>query len=232
MKKLLPFLFFPVIIFLAGCAHTNELAKYDLSGKGILFSNHVSANASKLQFVNHTPAKQEKEKSDVLSAIASIGSDILSESSKSKITDAVSTDSIASYVSEGLKNALIIFLKINPVNSVNENPQFVVETTIDKCQLVTGTDHVSISVQASSRIIDRNSGNIVWDDNETETVPVEENYANDKDNSSTLNKVISAVQLSSLSEKEIQKVVNEAAKNAGRKIGETFREDVIKLKNK
>ena len=232
MKKLLPLSFFIVIIFLAGCAHTNELAKYDLSGKEMLFSNHVSANAGKLQFVNHTPSKKGKDKNDVISAIASIGSDILSESSKSKISDAVSTDSIASYVSEGLKNALITFVKIKPVDSINKNPQFVVETTIEQCQLVVGTDHVSIIVQASSRIIDRNSGNIVWDDDETETVPIEENYANDKDNSSTLNKVISAVQLSSLSEKEIQKVVNEAAKNAGRKIGETFREDVIKLKNK
>ena len=232
MKKLLPFLFFPVIIFLAGCAHTNELAKYDLSGKGMLFSNHVSANARRLQFVNYTPTEKEKGKSDLLYTIASIGSDILSETSKSKIADAVSTDSIANYVSTGLKDVLITFENIKPVKSMDNNPQFVTETTIDQCQMVLGTDHVSISVQASSRIIDRNSGNIVWDDNETETVPVEENYSNDKDNSHTLNKVLGAVQLASLSEKEIQTIVNQAAVNAGRQIGETFRKDVVKLRNK
>ncbi len=232
MKNLLTSLLLLTALFFAGCAHTNELAKYDLTGKGMLFSNHVSANARRLQFVNYTPDDKEKGKSDLLSTIASIGSDILSETSKSKIADAVSTDSIANYVSSGLRDVLIIFENIKPVNSIDENPQFVAETTIDQCQMIVGKDHVSISVQASSRIIDRNSGNVVWDDNETENVPVEKNYANDKDNSNTLNKVLGAVQLASLSEKEIQTIVNQAAVNAGRQIGETFRKDVIKLRNK
>ncbi len=232
MKKLFIPLLFITAIYFAGCAHTNELAKYNLTGKNMLFSNHVSANARELQFVNSDQSEKGKGKSDLLSAIASIGSDILSETSKNKIANAVSTDSIANYVSSGLKNALITFENIKPVNSMDANPQFVTETTIEQCQMIVGTDHVSISVQASSRIIDRNSGNIVWDDNETETIPVEENYSGNKDNSQTLNKVLGAVQLASLSEKEIQRIVNQAAINAGRQIGETFRKDVVKLKRK
>ena len=232
MKILFLSLLFLAVLVLAGCAHTNELAKYDLTGKGMLFSNHVSANARRLQFVNYTPDEKDKGKKDLLSTIASIGSNILSETSKSKIADAVSTDSIANYVSAGLENVLITFENIKPVKSMDNNPQFVTETTIDQCQMVVGTEHVSISVQASSRIIDRNSGNIIWDDNETETVPVEENYSNDKDNSHTLNKVLGAVQFASLSKTEIQTIVNQAAVNAGKQIGETFRKDVVKLRSK
>jgi hypothetical protein len=232
MKKLLPFLFFPVIIFLAGCAHTNELAKYDLTGRRMLFSDNTSPNAKSLQFVNRVPDKKEKDKTDLLSIMASVGSDILSETSKNKIAGAVSTDSVASYVSGGLKNALVTFLNVNPVNSINDSPQFLTETVINSCQLVTGTQNVSIYVEASSRIIDRNSGNIVWDDNESETVPIEKNEAASNDNSRALNKVFSAVQLSSLSPVEIQKDIDEAASSAGRMIGDTFRKDVVKLRNK
>ena len=103
---------------------------------------------------------------------------------------------------------------------------FIIETVIENCQLVTGPSGVKIRVQAFSRIIDRQSGNIVWDDSETQTVPIQRNDGYDKDNSSTLNKVFNAVQLSSLSEKEIQNVVDESAKSAGRMMGETLREDV------
>ncbi len=232
MKKITVLISIAAALLYIGCSHTNELAKYNLNSKRVIFQNNVSADAARIQFVDETPAPKEKEKKDLVSVLASVGSDILSETSKIKIADAVSTDSVANYVSEGLANALVTFLNVTPVASINDNPDFVVETTIEACQLVTGTHGVKIRVHASSRIIDRNSGNIVWDDSETQTVPVQRNDGYDSNNSSTMNKVFTAVQLSSLSEKEIQKIVDDAAKNAGRLMGETLREDAADANKK
>ena len=234
MKHLI-LLFSPVIIlFFAGCAHTNELAKYDLTGRKMFFSNSVSNEASTIQFVDNTSPSNDKNKDskDLASTLASIGSDILSGTSQARISNAVNTASMADYVSQGLKTALVSFFNVKDVNSADKGPQFIVETTVERCELVTGDKNVSIKIKASSRIIDQSSGNIVWDDNETSTIPLQDNYSNNSKNGKTANKVLSAVQLASLSDRDIQKVVDDAAINAGRKIGETLREDVVKLKNK
>ncbi len=215
------------MLLIGGCAHTNELAKYELSKKGILFVNNTSPDAATIKVVTQTPSDQKKEKNDLLNTIASVGSDILSSSSVDKITNSVRTDSMAVYVSDGLKNALITYLNIEPVSSLQDDPQFVVETTLEECKLVASASSVSVSVRAYARIIDRKSGNIVWDDDETQIIPIRQDYSDTKDNSATLNKVFSAVQLASLSEKQIQHVVNVAAKGAGKEMGETLRKDVI-----
>ena len=229
-------LFFSLLlagILISGCSHTNELAKYNINGQGMLFNDQTSGDAASLQIVNSTTGQNKEEKKDLGSVLASIGSDILSETSKQKIIDAVKTDSMASYVSEGLKNALVTYLSVKPVESVNDNPQFIVETTLTSCKLLTSQSGVSVQVEATARIIDRTTGAIVWDDSETETVPIRSNgnYA-DQDKNQTLNKVLGAVQLASLSETEIQNVVNQASKSAGRLMGDTLREDIIKSKQK
>jgi len=127
MKRITVLISIAAAILYMGCGHTNELAKYNLNSKGVIFQKNVSADAARIQFVDETPAPKEKEKKDLVSVLASVGSDILSETSKVKIAEAVNTDSVANYVSEGLANALITFLNVKPVYSINDNPDFVVE---------------------------------------------------------------------------------------------------------
>ena len=219
------------LIFLAGCGHTNELAKYDLKGQGVLFKNSVSPDAAVIEVVSENPPNKKNNK-DLLSVIASVGSDILNETSISKIQKAVSTDSVADNVSEGLKEALLTYLAINPVESINDNPQFIVETTVNECKLINRSSGAFVKVSAESQIIDRSTGKIIWDNYESDTVPVKKNNNNIHGNSDNVDNVINAIQLSSLSEKEIQRVVNNASKSAGGLMGNTLREDFVKSHEK
>ncbi len=229
MKKLFVFFLISVSLLFFSCAHINELAKYNLNGEGIFFENHVSADAARLQFIEKKSQDQNgNKKKNVVSVLASVGSDILSEASKSKIANAVSTDSVVSYVSEGLGYALVFYLNVKPVPEITSDPKFIAETTIEECQLVTGPSDVFIRIKAYARIVDRKSGKIVWDNIETETVPIRRNNSLSENNSTALKEVFSAVQLASLSTREIQNVINEAAKSAGRMMGETLRKDVVK----
>ena len=124
MKHLI-LLFLPVIIlFFAGCAHTNELAKYDLTGRKMFFSNSVSNEASTIQFVDNTtpPNDKNKDSKDLASTLASIGSDILSGTSQARISNAVNTASMADYVSQGLKTALVSFFNVKDDTNAVFNP--------------------------------------------------------------------------------------------------------------
>lgn len=221
-------------LLISGCSHINELAKYDLHGQGMLFKTHTSADAAKIQIVNSSSDQNKNQQNSLLSTIASIGSDLLSSDKEQKIVDAVKTDSMASYVSDGLKNALITYLNIMPTETINDNPQFIVETTLESCQLRYNSDGVWIRVSAVSKIIDRATANIIWDDSETQTIPVHNNndYETNKSNDQTLKKVMGALQLSSLSEKEIQDIVDQAAKEAGQRMGNTLRKDIVKSRQK
>ena len=184
-----------------------------------------------MQIESETPSNKKNSK-DLISVIASVGSDILNETSISKIQNAVSTDSVAENVSAGLKEAMLAYLSIRPVESINDNPRFIVETTVSECKLINRSSGAYVNVRAQSQIIDRETGKIVWDNDESDTVPVKKNSNNIQGNSDKIENVLNAIQLSSLSEKEIQRVVNNASKNAGNLMGNTLREDFVKAHNK
>lgn len=228
MKKILTLsLCILPVLFLVGCGHTNELSKYDLKEQGVLFRNSVSPDAAVIEIVSESHSGKKNSK-DLISVIASVGSDILNETSISKIQKAVSTNSVADNVSAGLKDAMLTYLGIKPVESINDNPGFIVETTVYECKLINRSTGAYVKISAESQIIDRASGKIVWDNDESDTVPVKRNKNNYRGNNDNIENVINAIQLSSLSEKEIQKVVNDASRSAGSLMGNALREDFIK----
>jgi hypothetical protein len=217
-----------ILFFLSGCSHTNELAKYDIRGKGMQFNEFVESGARRITITKQENNPNQKEDNSILSTIASIGSDIVSEDAKARIINSVSTHGLVTYISNGLEDALVKYLDIVPVE---ENPEFIAETILEVCDLVVGDNGISLRVQAKARIIERATGNVVWDNWESQTIPIKSGAAS-KDDSKTLKKVFSAIQLSSLNEDEINTLLGDAADDVGYMMGETLREDVVKAKKK
>jgi len=227
---------------IAGCgsgsifSRTNLLANYNINGKSMNFQNYTDGKAATLQIEDYN--SNHSNNSTVFDAIASVGSKILSQSSQQKITNAVSTDSMTNYVAHGLKNALVTYLNVKPVKSFNDNPKFITETTLQSCKLLTSKNSVYVKVSAYARIIDRKTGNLIWEDWESPSVPIRKsgssNASNNNSNSinRTVNKIFGAVQLASLDPQQIQNVVDQAAKQAGHEMGNTLRKDFVKSMQK
>ncbi len=235
MKKLL-LLFLPAVIFFAGCSHTNELAKYNLNGKGVLFNKFVAPEASRIEIVTVEQNQQNKneKKDSFLDAIASIGSEILSADNRAKLINSVNTDSLVNHVSAGIENALIAYLNVKPVTNFEGDPRFLVETTLNECKLLLQQSGVYVRVKATSTIIERGSGGIVWENSESETIPIKQ-YSqsyDQKNDSKAISKVMTGLQLASLSEEELNRVVGAAAESAGRYMAETLRDDVAEANKK
>ena len=77
---------------------------------------------------------------------------------------------------------------------------------------------------ANTRMIDRNTGIIIWENGEVHILPIEdqEYYNTDNKDSKPLTKVLNAIRLASLSKNELNFYLGEAIKIVGRKMAETF----------
>lgn len=226
MKKVFYLILILPILLSIGCGHTNNLSKYSVDGKTIMFTDVVASGARKIKIVTQE-SYGKKDATDILSVIASVGSEILNADSRSKLESAVDPKLLVGYVSAGLEDALVKYLDIEAVSSLRDNPDFLVETVLDACSLIVSPNGVSVYVKANARIIDRASGELVWENWESRTIPVERHYTTGQE-SKTLERVFNAAQLAALSPAEVNEVVGMAADDVGYFMAETLREDIIK----
>jgi len=113
------------LTLLFGCAHTNELMKYDLSGKNAYFEEYVSSQANVIQVEINTSAnkkdgKKNEKKSDtesILEAVVSVGTAILTAEKISDIEESVDTYELIASVSDGFMEVLETYVDINHVNA-------------------------------------------------------------------------------------------------------------------
>lgn len=240
MKKILIPLVTLMVLLFTGCGHTNELANYDLQSKTFHFEDGVSGGAQQVSVDFSTPLGTEKSlfssggfsaALDVAEAVSSIASAVVSSETNEKLRNAIDMNEMAYYVSEGIEKTLVRYYNIQGVESVTEQPMFIVETTLTKCQLGSNETGVGILVEATSRIIDRTTATVVWEYEGSNVVPIKESAHSFDRAVNTVSSVIGAAQLANLSEEEIQASVYDAAAGAGALIAEVLREDIAEIRS-
>lgn len=239
MKKFSILLYLGAIILVAGCGHTNELANFDLNSKTFYFEDSIAPGAKKVKVDFDSPLTVNVDvnsgKTNVLggifSAVAAVGSAIVSSTTKTKLENAIDASTMALYVSDGIEKTLTRYYNIKSVETLGDNPEYIVETILDKIQLGSTKEGVGVLVEATSRIIDKKLATIVWEKSNKNIIPVHETKAlNNTKTDKRINAVVSAAQLADLSEEEIQSIVYEAAEGAGKLIAETLRDDISDIR--
>jgi hypothetical protein len=234
MKNLL--LLFAAAIFLAGCSHTNELAKYNFNGSSTLYKEFVGREAATIQIIFPKNADQKdkkeekKEEKKPLNSVPSIGTELLNANKSAEIKQWVDTRLIVSEISLGVQKIFKEFLNAKKVNSIDDNPSLIVETVLDKCELNVTAKGITLEVTADAKIFDRTTGTIAWENTETEIIPLNSLLTSDNKSSSAETKILTAVQLNSITQKDINDCINAAVQSIGRKMGETFRNDLAESK--
>ena len=226
MKKIISLFF--VVLFIGGCGHTNELMNYDLRGKNAYFEEFVARKARTIQVEMSEPKGKDEKKDDVvgiLEAVVSAGSAVLSAEKIAEIKNYVNTYDLVSSVTEGFMQALETYVDIKNVDD-RKLAHFIVETELERCVLYVSKNNVHVTVQANTKIIDIASGVIVWENWESDTIPLDNIADGVNVKKRTGSRVLTALQLASLSKKEVNESVGEAAEYVGRKMGDTFREDL------
>ena len=227
--KVFIILFFPAVIFI-GCAHTNELAKYNLMNKNILFKQWVSPALACVE----VDINSSYESSNPFVVILSdIGSSYTEGEVREKIQRVVNADSIVHEISDGLKEGLNTYYRINPVSSLEENPNYILETKLQKFRLSSDSYGIYATVECTALITDRNSAKTVWENSESNSIPLNDVIISYGETTlvRTTASVINAVRLMNMSDDEIRTAINYAVKESGKKQSDQLREDIANKSN-
>lgn len=224
-----------IAILVVSCGHTNNLGKYVLRGKKAFYDVKVSYDARQIE-VNveeKTKEKKEEDKSD-FEKFLEVGSDIVSAGKISTLQDYVDTETLVFNITANLEDALITFLDIHTVDRITDRPDFIVKIDLKRCALHISPSGSTVSLFVTADIIQRNSGEIIWANWETYTIPVGESSKIDGNmGSGTEHKIANAIQLLAMSKEEIQDYMNYLAEIVGERMSDTFREDYNEsVKNK
>lgn len=224
MKRLL-FLAALSAIVLVSC-HTNRLAEFNVRGKSALYRTTISSSAAQALAVISPPSDNA-----VVNIATAIGSAVLTAESQKKLVRAMNGDTLTHAVGLGIRQSTAEYLSIRAVDDVAENPELMIETELTDCNLVSTSAGLGLNVRAKSRMIERRSGRLIWDNAETHIIPLSQTYLAvlGPRGVQTGMSIFNAIQLLNLSEEELRTVIAAAAKDAGREIGETLREDVADL---
>jgi len=209
----------------AGCGHTNKLAQYPIAGKRAVYRTTISGSASSWVTV------QSPVKGTVGAVAATIGSVIMGDQAQRKLDRAADPDTIGQAIARGMKQSSADYLSLRAVESLDEDPELIVETDVKSYRIVSNSYGLAVSVEGNSRIIDRSTGIVVWENDETHVVPLSQTWiasAGGRIGSSAAG-IFNAAKLFALSEEELREVLTQAGRVAGEEIGETLREDVAEL---
>ena len=219
-----------IALTMIGCGHTNNLAEYDVTGKKALFRNVVTTKGGARTAVN-SPASGNGGGNIIADIATAVGSQVMSDQAEQKLRDAINVDSIAAGVAIGMLSSTVDYLSITPVESMSDDPDYIIETELQEFTISSSASGLQARVCARSRMIDRRTGGLVWDDSEAHTVDISQSFvaAFGPAPVSTGAGVFNAVKLLNMTEEEIREVMAMAGQLAGREIGETLREDVAEL---
>lgn len=240
MKKIILTIFVLSTIFIASCGHTNDLAKFDVNGSKILVNEVVKPDARsvKIEMMSTATENNKGVAGAVLDVIANVSTNVLAEDKQKKLQETIDTRKLLYAISDNLQNSLRTYLQVEPVESLDDNPDFICTINLEKCKLLLDQNKVAIYVNATASIVDRMTGQIAWENVESKTIPLSESYGSEIKNS-TMESAFNALQLASLDENQINEIVDEAADDVGNYMAETLRDDVaeahkqrMKSKNK
>ena len=224
MKKLFAFLII-VFLILQGCSHINELVKYNLLGKKLLLKQQVSPSVSDVDVMFNYDIFS-KNLLEVV--VEEIGSGYVESELNEKLQKAINKDSISFAISSGLLEGLQTYYKTVIVSSLDSNPDFVLESNFEKFRLKSDPYGVYASISTLARLIDRSSAKLIWQNEETYSLPLgftNYYYSGDKKITTTVG-VINAARLLQMTEEEIRVSVEAVSKEVGLRQSEQLRADI------
>ncbi len=220
-------LLLPVIILgLSGCGtHINRFARFNLTNKNFLLKRYVNPNLTRID----VDIGERYYDNDLISVIFTNAGGIVTENSvREKIQNAVNSDSLVLAVSDGIGEGLKTYFYANTVESLNENPQYIAETRLERFRVVSNTSGIYVMIDTRVIISDRGTAKTVWENTECAKVPIGDVIYDFMCNKyiRTTKGVINAVRLLQMSEDEIRAAVNIAAGEAGKRQCDRLREDI------
>ena len=201
--------------------------------KNIYFDKAIASGANKVDIEYSDDVSKSKKHEGVFETVGnvavSIGQALVEGNTKDKLISASNPDSVVNYISQGVEKTLIQYMNTNPVNDYKGQYDFIVNTTLDELKFVSNSGSMYIRVKAICTITSRKDGSVVWENSESENIPLNRYGSNDSD-SKLLKNLGQLTDLATLSEEEIRLSIKQASQEVGRLMVVTLREDISETK--
>lgn len=214
------------IVILSGCGtHINEFAKFNLTNKNILYKQYVDPDLTR---VNVSLGEYYCDDNLVTVILKEVGGTIAENNVREKVTNAINTDSIVTSISDGICDRINTYFYSNRVNSLEEKPQYIAETRLERFRLVSNTSGIYAMIDTRIIITDRGTAKTVWENTECANIPVGDVIYDFTFNKyiRTAKGVLNAARLMQMSEAEIRAAIDIAAREAGKRQCDQLREDI------
>jgi hypothetical protein len=214
------------MMLLASCGHTNKLAQYNVKGETASFRSFASGSAANSEVRIENPDMGAGF--GLLQKAVSSASD---DEGFKKLQRATNGDSIAAAVSLGVRQAMVDYLTIKPVANGSNESSLIVETEVTDYKLIASSSGTSVNVMAKARVIDRKSGDVIWENEESRTVQMSDTYFATVAGGSMVPgaSIANTARLYAMSEQQMRDAIHGTARDAGKEIGNVLREDVAEL---
>ncbi|HYF02206.1 MAG TPA: hypothetical protein VEC36_02435 [Patescibacteria group bacterium] len=153
-----------------------------------------------------------------------VGSGIAGYKIAEKLDRAISEDSLASIVSEGLEATSQMYCGVKFVPSLENNPDLIFETEVLEYAIISNEAGAGLHVRARTRLLERATSKEIWDSEEIRFVPFRESGWNLTNVEGTVNTFLNLKEIFEMPDEELAKLMYGAAYNAGEYFGEQLRE--------
>jgi len=220
-------------LIISSCSHTNNFSHYNMAKSKVLFEKAFGSDINKVHQYSTNNYSRKKSDAEIFSQTAlSIGSAFVGNEIEEKFTNTVNPDSVVSEISQGIENTLIKYFQIQSEYDVAGEYDYICIVALERCEISSGSAGVNLDLGATTRIIDRKTGGLVWEDSENENIQLRfstTNYNSKSGLERTLNDATQVAMLASLSEDEIRKAVRNASSEISRLFGQTLQEDFMEM---
>ncbi|MBC8485182.1 MAG: hypothetical protein H8D45_03970 [Bacteroidetes bacterium] len=190
------------LLFL-NCSHTNELAKFNLVNKTVLFKYYSNSDLAR---VNVSIDNEYLYKDNPFTVILTdIGESYAESEIIEKLQRALFPDSISSSISKGIEEGLITYYDMKPVDTISDKPDYIVETRFERFRLSSSRIGVFANIDSRVMIIDRKTAKTVWENSESSHVPIYDvviSYTGSRIVRTTKS-IVNAIRLMQMTEEEI-----------------------------
>jgi len=211
-------------LLFVGCAHTNKLRDNDLRSQHIAMRviAATSGNAS---------SDISTDSMNLLAGIAAtVGGSAVASQTQEKLNRATNPESLANAAARGFHSALATYLDVTP-SGENAKENYIAETKLTEYSLHSSKEGAFAHVAALSRILKRESGEVVWAYGTEKNVTLSSGVTGSAV-ANTASSIVNASTLAQMSERDMATIFQRAAERVGQDIGEVLREDVEELHKK
>jgi hypothetical protein len=210
--------------FVVSCAHTNNLKQYKVEQAPVEFSHRISGDAARGN------SNLSSGSTGLAGVIDAVGNAAMSDGVAAKLDRVARPEMLATYISDHMKKMSGIYLKT--IADSTNGASYLFETELTRYQLQCSGGGITVYAEANCRLLERNTGKIVWEDCEAESVSLRKNVAGALLSGTAIGAAVGLVncsQLLDMSDDELRRALERAAGEVAYQIAETLREDVADM---